>query len=255
MISTRALAGFAAGALLLSGCSAPALAPAKVATGAAATPSAPVNSVPPSGSIEVVSFVDQMVKANDSLNTFTVNTTMGFTEAGKESSMSSSGVIDQTDRQHKNMQLKVSVAGQTVELVVVDGDYFLDLAGAWYKLSKSAAAQYTKSVTVDVTSWAEESKSSIEKVELVGEESVNGVATRHYRMTMNGDALKDLGGTTDTEVASFDYEVWLDADNHLRKYAMDIESGKTPVSMVGTMDDINEPVSITAPEKFTTMPG
>ena len=169
--------------------------------------------------------------------------------------MSTSGVVDQTDRKNKNMQMTVAVAGQTVQLVVVDGDFFLDMAGTWYKLSKSAAAQYTESVNVDMTSWAEESKASIEKVELVGEESVNGVATRHYRMTMDGAALKDLGGTNDTEVDSFVYEVWLDADSHLRKYAMDIASGTTPVSMVGTMDKINEPVSITAPATFTTMPG
>lgn len=252
MIPTRALAGLAAGAVLLSGCSSP----VTVATGGAATPSVAVSSLPPSGSIDnVAAFVDQMVKANDSLNTFTVNTTMAFSASGKESSMTSSGVVDQTDRKNKSMQMKVSVAGQTMELVVVDGDYFLDMAGTWYKLSESAAAQYTETVNVDMTSWAEESKASIEKVELVGEESVNGVATRHYRMTMNGAALKDLGGTTDTEVDSFDYEVWLDADNHLRKYAMDIESGTTPVSMVGTMDNINEPVSIKAPEKYTTMPG
>lgn len=251
MITTRALAGLAAGAVLLSGCSSP----VTVATGGAATPSVSVSSLPPSGSIDVATFVDQMVKANDSLNTFTVTTTMAFSASGKESSMTSSGVVDQTDRDNKNMQMKVSVAGQTMELVVVDGDYFVDMAGTWFKLSKSAAAQYTESVNVDMTSWAEESKSSIEKVELVGEESVNGVATRHYVMSMNGAALKDLGGTTDTDVDSFVYEVWLDADNHLRKYAMDIESGKTPVSMVGTMDNINEPVSIKAPEKFTTMPG
>ena len=251
MITRRALAGLAAGAVLLSGCSAP----ATVATGAAVTPSTPVSSVPPSGSIEVASFVDQMVKANDSLNTFTVNATMAFTASGKESSMSTSGVVDQTDRKNKNMQMTVAVAGQTVQLVVVDGDFFLDMAGTWYKLSKSAAAQYTESVNVDMTSWAEESKASIEAVELVGEESVNGVATRHYRMTMDGAALKDLGGTNDTKVESFVYEVWLDADSHLRKYAMDIASGATPVSMVGTMDKFNEAVSITAPATFTTMPG
>jgi len=87
----------------------------------------------------------------------------------------------------------------------------------------------------------------LKSVTFIGDETVRGDQTAHYRVTTSTESLEDsLGGTTTgadlPDVVS--YDVWLDADNRMRK--MKAEVGKQS-TLEMEMFNWGEPVSIEAP--------
>jgi hypothetical protein len=94
---------------------------------------------------------------------------------------------------------------------------------------------------------------SVKDPELVGEETVNGVATRHYRFNVAA-----LGQTSGAEVTQSAGEYWTAVDgNYLVKYSLILETRSAPQDSSEAevmraefsldLSEINQPVSIEMP--------
>lgn len=85
----------------------------------------------------------------------------------------------------------------------------------------------------------------LEKVTLVGNDSVDGVATKHYVVTTNTDEFKKSLGDEGAKVPDeLTYDVWLDGEGRLAKMEAELDAQG---SMTLTMSDWGEPVKIVAP--------
>jgi hypothetical protein len=105
------------------------------------------------------------------------------------------------------------------------------------------------------------------KLELVGTEDVDGVATNHYRITLDPtqyiEAMDFPAAMADMLPEELVTEMWVDADNLPRKFSqtMEIEGmggGKpTTSSTEGTYSDFGADVEIEAPpsSEVTEQPG
>lgn len=176
---------------------------------------------------------------------------------GAPMEMTMTGSFDGSDAATPRSHLKMNVSGMEIEMIMVEGDAFMKMAllgEDWIKMDPEDAAEMTGGSSPDIGQWTEDYAKNLEKVELIGEEDLNGLAVRHYRLTLKPEALKGLGvedvGFETTDVA---FDVWIDGDGFTRKFAMDM-AGDVPVSMTATLDDINEPVTIEAPKDWVEMP-
>jgi hypothetical protein len=262
MTSLRPLAGIAAAALLLAGCSAPATTPAPAATTApaASTSQSPAQSESAPASTPAVAitntddFIAQVTAAMKGITTYTyeMKMTMGT------GSFEGTGEADMTNPKKPNMHMVMSAGGQSFEILSVDGDYFMRglLGKGWTKVSETLAEQAT-STSADPTAMLEETKKYIKSVEAAGAETVNGVNAQHFKVTMDVKALGDLSATgakIDGDTLLYDY--WLDESSRPVKVAFDMSDvSTTPIMMEMTMGHFNEPVKISAPKKYTEMPG
>lgn len=102
--------------------------------------------------------------------------------------------------------------------------------------------------------FAEFSK-GLTAVSLLGEEEVDGVATRHYRLTIDPAKVESL---RDPAIAgampkSLQTEVWLDDDNLMRQMKLDIPNSG---GITARMSGYGEPVTIEkpAPNQIQPMP-
>lgn len=95
------------------------------------------------------------------------------------------------------------------------------------------------------------------KLELIGEEEVDGVATHHYRVTVDPaayfEAMEFPAAMKEFMPQEMVTEMWVDADNLPRKFAQTVEipspSGGNPVASTteGTYSDFGVDVDIEAP--------
>ena len=261
----RIIAPFAAATFavaFLAGCGSPApSAPSGPASSSAPAttpaPSPSVSTTAPGGGSEVSA--DDFLKrvSGAEMKTYTMDMEMSTTVEGTPMTMTTSGSFDNSDTANPRSHMKMDITGMEVEMIVVDGDAFIKMAMLgedWMKMDPEDAAEMTGASGPDIGQWTEDYAKNVEKVELIGEEDVNGVATTQYRLTLKPEALGDLGmedaGVTMTDVV---FDVWVDGDGFTRKFAMDM-AGDVPVSMTATLDDINEPVTIEAPKDWVEMP-
>ena len=100
-------------------------------------------------------------------------------------------------------------------------------------------------------------------VKKVGTETVDGVATTHYKGTVSLDALRAAfksGDATTRErresslaqyekmgVQTLTMDMWIDGDSHTKQFRMQGDAAKGPLDMTITFLDVNKPVAVTAP--------
>jgi hypothetical protein len=259
MSTKQLVVGIVAGLSLFTACT-PAAQPAAPA---ATAPESPAASAPPSsaaapGGIDIDAFMSTMVAAQKGVKTYTIDMSMKTEMAGKPAKIVMVGVVDQTDRSNITMSMDMDMAGMKVSMLKINGDMYLQLGATgkkWMKVPKDQMAQYEGTTdSADMTVGMEKARSAMKKIELVGDEAVDGTATRHYRITVDADGLSKITGS-DAKIAgdTFDYDVWLDGANLLRKVAMDVKA-KTqgedlPMVVAATMGHYDEPVVIKAPGK------
>ena len=171
--------------------------------------------------------------------------------------ITTSGSFDNSDSDSPNSHMQMDISGMKVEMILVDGEAFIKMAllgDQWMKMDPEDAAEMAGTSGPDIGQWTEDYAKNLEKVEKIGEEDLDGVAATHYRLTLRPEALGELGmkdaGITATGVV---FDVWVDGDGFTRKFAMDMD-GDVPVAMTATLNDINEPVTIEAPEDWVEMP-
>ena len=258
-----ALAVGTVGNALLTGCGAPAPSTpsAPTTTPAAATTPAPAPSettpaAPSGGSdISVEEFLQRVNRAE--MKTYTVDMDMSTEVEGTPMTMTTSGSFDNSDPENPRSHMKMNVMGMEMEMILVDGDAFLKaamLGDQWMKMDPKDAAELAGSSSVDMAQWTQDYGKNLESVEFVGDETLDGIAVSHYRLTMNPEALQDLGvDDASFEVTDAVVDVWLDGEGFTRQFAMDMK-GEVPITMTTTMDNFNEPVTIEAPKDWVEMP-
>jgi hypothetical protein len=106
-------------------------------------------------------------------------------------------------------------------------------------------------------------------VKKVGTEQVGGVATTHYKGTVTLDefraGLKKEDKTTretrekslkqyeDMGVDKLTMDMWIDGDDHAKKFRMRAAADKGPLDMTITFLDLNKPVTVEAPPAGDTV--
>jgi hypothetical protein len=259
MTTRKVLVGIVAGLSLFGACSqATPAGPAPAATTEPSTPAAsqPATSAPPSGDLAIDDFMERVVAAHHDVRTYTIDMTMQTTMSGQSMTMVMKGVVDQTDRSNINMSMDMDMGGMAMKTLKIDGAMYLQMGATgkkWMKVPKDQMAQYdTTTESADITAGMVKAKDAMKKIEKLGDEPVDGVATSHYRITIDADGLSKMTGA-DASISgeTFAYDVWLDDADLVRKVAMDVKTDadgeKTPMTVDGVMGHYNEPVSITAP--------
>ncbi|HOC13805.1 MAG TPA: LppX_LprAFG lipoprotein [Propionicimonas sp.] len=266
MASSQRVLGLALTAILLSGCSAPA--PATVTQGTdapASSAAAPQTSVAaPAGDSGTDEFVSKLSTAMAGVKTYSFDIDMETEVSGQAAVIKTKGVLDQTDAANKKMQMDANIAGMAMKMLQVDGELYVQmevLGDKWMLVPEDQRSNYMEATkTGDMAKSFEQSKDLIKSLETVGDETVDGVATKHYLVTYDGSALSGLTGGTGSVEGTLEYHMWVDADSLIRKVSMEAaaseDSEVVPFKMSGTMGDYNEPVTIKAPSKddITEMP-
>ena len=247
---------------LLVGCGSPAPStpsgPASTPPSAAAPAPSPTETTSaPDGGTDVA--VDEFLQrvSGVEMTSYVMDMEMSTTVEGAPMTITTSGSFDTSDSDSPNSHMQMDISGMKVEMILVDGEAFIKMAllgDQWMKMDPEDAAEMAGTSGPDIGQWTEDYAKNIEKVEKIGEEDLDGVAATHYRLTLRPEALGELGmkdaGITATGVV---FDVWVDGDGFTRKFAMDMD-GDVPVAMTATLNDINEPVTIEAPEDWVEMP-
>lgn len=260
IIGAVAVVAATAGITLLAGCSTPAPAPSDPVIPPPASEPAPTPSettAAPSGGSElsIDDFLQRVSGAE--MKTYTMDMDMSTSVDDTPMAMTTSGSFDNSDPENPSSHMKMDVAGMEMEIILVDGEAYLKMAmlgDQWMRMDPKDAAEMAGTSGPDIGQWTRDYAKNVEKVELVGEDTLNGVAVTQYRLTLKAEALGDLGmedaGIKATDVV---FDVWIDGEGFTRKFVMDMK-GDVPVSLTATLDNFNEPVTIEAPKDWVEMP-
>lgn len=262
MSRSPGLVALATGLIVFAGCSAPAPAasqpaasqPAASEPAAAGSASASASPAQPAGGGSATDdFIAKVTNGMKGVTSYHVVMTMtsGSTEITIDSD------VDAKDPAKPNQHMTMDMAGMKIEMISVNGDSYMKglLGDGWVKVSKDVAAQTSSGADTDQSQWLLQNKDSFKDVALVGPEQVDGVNATHYRLTMDGAQLKDLGGTATAGIDDLVYDSWVDDQGRMIKSSFDLSAASTPMKMVAKMSKFNEPVSVAAPKKFTEMGG
>lgn len=181
--------------------------------------------------------------------------TMEMTMRSGSSPMTMSGAADLTgDQPALDLDMDIPGAG-AMNVRMADGRVFIAMPGQTPegKFMEVPAEQLGEAggalEDVDLMSQMEVWEESAKKVVFVGEEDVDGTTMRRYSMTIDGSAAMDAAGVDDAAATSsgvpeeFVYDVWLDADNLMRKMAFETDGLVTEV----LADNWGEPQDISVP--------
>ncbi|UJP40434.1 LolA-like protein [Cellulomonas palmilytica] len=141
-----------------------------------------------------------------------------------------------------SMSIVSEAAGAKTRIVLTDGAYYLDLGemseNKFIKIDLSDKSNPFAAMLGPIEDMGDVSKSfegfkdSVESVEKVGQEDVDGVSTTHYVVTVDpAAALAAVGeGTVPTDAASaleeVSYDLWLDEENRPAKMVIDLAGEK-----------------------------
>lgn len=162
------------------------------------------------------------------------------------------------------VEMKASSAGpQAMELILIDQAMYLkspdlDTGDKWLKIDlsdpDSLFGMIGKATDPEVMFKAMEAP---KKIELLGTEEVDGVATNHYRVTMDPSkylaAMEFPASMGDMLPEELVTEMWVDGDDLPRKFSQTLDvpsvSGGKPTTTTseGTYSDFGTDVEIEAP--------
>ncbi|MGA4840194.1 DUF1396 domain-containing protein [Streptomyces sp. G45] len=187
------------------------------------------------------------------------------------------------------MRMKLSAPKQgpdKVEMRLVDGGLYLgggkpspEADGkSWIKFDAKTLGKGApnKPAPTSATGTAEQNPaaesallSGADDVEKVGEETIEGVETTHYRGTVTLDQMraelkeKDAKTRERQEKNIEKYEgmgldklsmdIWIDGDQHTKRFRTQGKADKGKLDMTITFFDVNKPVTVTAPPKKEVM--
>ncbi len=128
------------------------------------------------------------------------------------------------------------------------------------------SALYSSSQSQNPTAMLELLRGAADGVTTVGEETLRGVETTHYRATVDTDAALELSGTElegalapalDLLPEQYEVDVWLDADGLPRRMSYELtmtppQGAAMTQSITMEMFDYGEPVDVPAPPADVT---
>lgn len=258
----RLLGAATAGALIiLSGCSAPTVAPARSSAPAAPAGGSSASSntqAPAVGDLDKTALLKSIADASAAVKTSTTTMDMSMTMSGKPVTSKWVMETDQSTKGHLKAKIAMNVTGLDMN-VVMDGDtYYVQMMGQWFKMDKAdLEKQGTKMPdTTDPGVVLGQLESQVQTIQLVGDETVDGVPTKHYKLVMDAAAYKDLSGgqVAPGDLKTIPYDVWVGDDKLIHKYAIKMTVEGSDVSMTGVISKYNQPVSIEIPANAQALP-
>lgn len=212
-------------------------------------------------------FYPSVMDALRNAETFTFTSTSG--SAGQEMAMTGEARFGDD-----GIEMKASSSGaQSMEMILLSQQMYIKspdmgTGDKWLKIDlsdpNSLFGMIGKATDPEVMFKALEAP---KKLELIGTEDVDGVATNHYRITLDPSqyvkAMELPAQMTDMLPDELVTEMWVDADNLPRKFAQTIEipavgGGEATTSTTeGTYSDFGTDVEIEAPpaSQVTEQPG
>ncbi|CUR55688.1 exported hypothetical protein [metagenome] len=213
--------------------------------------------------IDADDFADKMANSFD--NTTTAQVAMQLSSSGLD--MSATGAVDYTgDTPSMALRMTAPTLGAgTIDMRLIDQVMYMsmpmiDPSGKFFKIDLTDKNNPMGESLGDMSSFDPQStienfSKGVKSVKIVGEESIDGEDTTHYKVTTLTKAISSqLGGKTAGMPKTFVYDVWLDGDDRMRKMVAAVDK-QTSVEM--TMTDFGSPVSIKAPpsSEVQDMPG
>lgn len=213
-----------------------------------------------------------------------VTTALKDAETFKYTATSSAGdaeskMVGQARYTDSGIEMRATSEGaQAMEMVMLDQVVYMKspdmgMGDKWLKIDLKAAGDSLFGMLAKATDPEAMFKAmeSPKKVELLGEEEIDGVDTHHYRITIDPTTYMEAMGFP-AEMAGFMPEelvtdMWVDGDNLPRKYAQDVSTpatGGQPASQsstegfytdFGTEVDIEAPPASEVTEEMPGMPG
>jgi hypothetical protein len=151
------------------------------------------------------------------------------------------------------MTLSMAMLGQGVEAILLGDELFVKIPGMsssrpWLKLDPSSGPFASSGLgALNLGSMLEAMEGAL-SIKAEGQESVDGVETTRYSVTvdaakaLSAQGLGSLGSSTGKS-KTIVYELWVDNDDLVRKLVMDTKS----FSMQVQLSDYGSPVTIEAP--------
>ncbi|GAB2858778.1 LppX_LprAFG lipoprotein [Nocardioides pacificus] len=221
---------------------------------------APVADVAEGEEVDPAEFADEIASGLDDVTTAHLTMTM----EGGTMEMTAEGDVDYTETPPAMaMTMSNSAMGEEeMDIRLVDGTIYASVPGmtngkfiALDSDDPNNPMGQLFTEQLDPRKTMEGLTEGIEKVVFVGEEDVDGESLRHYTMTLDPEALKELGGDMMGQMGTgqpkvdlpeeMTYDIWLDDESRTRVTEMDL--GEANGSVTVEMDAWGEPVSIEAP--------
>lgn len=244
------VAGALVAGMLFAGCSAPATTPATAPAPASTAAQKPAlgNAVPGSevDKQALASFVTAGVK---SMKTSHMSVVSKVTMSGKAVTVKMDGDIDLSDPARPRAAVTMDLMAK-MEMVMDGEDYYIRMAALgpdWMKTTKAELSKSSSSSSIDFAdqmNLTSEYVMKAEKAVYVGEETVDGVKTKRYTLTMPAADLLGASGMT-SAVSSVPFDMYLDAQGVIRKTHFALADPETTADVLVTK--VNQPVSITVP--------
>lgn len=157
------------------------------------------------------------------------------------------------DGSEMRLTMQVSnVPGGPMEMVVVDEVAYMSIPGVtgrgkFFEIDKSHPAFKGFDAGMSPTDSFKAFEAGLESVEEVGADEVGGDPTTHYRLEV--DAQKAMGASGQPTVPglpdTLTYDVWLDAEDRMRRIVYELGGNRATVDMTAWGED----VTIQAPDK------
>ncbi|MFF5702517.1 LppX_LprAFG lipoprotein [Streptomyces sp. NPDC012794] len=272
----RKTAGAALAAVLLVGGATTACEDGKKADGgkAAATPAAQASPSAPAaqGAADATpaAYLQKARKKSEEI------TSLRYTMSGTTAGQQLSGEVSMRIKPSVAMSMKMATQGAeagSVDLRLVDGAMFVGSEGKYLKFDMKAmdpaTAKKLESAGGGVSSSGENPGDRADQLlaakdlKTVGDETVDGVKTKHVRGTVTTEQMraslasetpeakerreKSVRKLEDEGIKSLDVDMWIDESDHTKRVRTRGEGTKGPMDITITFVDYNKPVDITAP--------
>ena len=177
------------------------------------------------------------------LKTYTIDMSATSTSSDTSMDVTFRGKIDRTDPASILFEGSMSISSMTIQVIQTKTDAYMNMGGTWTKVTEEAKPDLSEITQADNIVSA--LRSGIKTVKYVGEEAAGSETLRQFELTIT-DAGTSPGGILSGGTVSVN--IWLDANNFQRKADIKAtQDANNPTSILVTMNDINVPVTITAP--------
>jgi hypothetical protein len=161
-----------------------------------------------------------------------------------------------------------------IEARLVDGVMYMNLGGLlgaapglpagveWMRLDLNDFGEFSGQAATENPADVLQGLRDAGTVELVGEESVDGVPTRHYRAQVDtdealdnvSDELRDSAAEVRDQLpATIPLDVWIDDDGLPRRFRMQFEAAGVSADMEFEFSDFGKDVDLSAPPEDETV--
>ncbi len=212
--------------------------------------------------------VNKVIEAQKNVKSYVFESEISYGGAGMGITMPMNGKVDV---ENKKMYMNMSMMGQNMEMYLIGDEMYMEQAGQWIKMTKSDLEQESSGMAgfEDQAKQYEKTteilKSPKTKIDVAGEETVDGVACYKVNIVPDAEKLKEQLGKSSEMMQGMEYTlnvssytIYVDkVTNFIKKedvkFDMEVSAQGTKMKIGMQMKfvykDINKPVDIQLPEE------